>query len=222
MIRRSIKPVIVAALLAWPAAALAGVTTYGDQSSFAAAVNTTHYDFAAYDGVGYAYVPSLTAGPASFTGSVGDVLFLMSPSFVYGYPSTILSSQFGDVGLNIDLAGGATAFGLSFASYYSYGGTTDVLVNGNYVTTLDIPNAYSSTAFIGFVSLDGITSIQFNSHGTSATFDAVSFDTDGVVSEVSPSPTPEPASWAMMLVGFGAVGIFLRRRRALSAVVSVC
>ncbi len=31
------------------------------------------------------------------------------------------------------------------------------------------------------------------------------------------TPVPEPASWAMMLVGFGAVGAFVRRRKALVA-----
>lgn len=29
----------------------------------------------------------------------------------------------------------------------------------------------------------------------------------------SPGPIPEPASWAMMLIGFGAVGSIVRRRR---------
>ncbi|HEV2044556.1 MAG TPA: PEPxxWA-CTERM sorting domain-containing protein, partial [Sphingomicrobium sp.] len=27
------------------------------------------------------------------------------------------------------------------------------------------------------------------------------------------TPVPEPATWAMMLVGFGAIGIGMRRRR---------
>jgi hypothetical protein len=30
----------------------------------------------------------------------------------------------------------------------------------------------------------------------------------------SSSPVPEPAAWAMMLVGFGAVGYSMRRRGA--------
>lgn len=34
---------------------------------------------------------------------------------------------------------------------------------------------------------------------------------------VVPAPIPEPASWAMMIVGFGLIGGFLRRRRPASA-----
>jgi cyanate permease len=30
----------------------------------------------------------------------------------------------------------------------------------------------------------------------------------------TPSPLPEPAVWAMLLVGFGSAGALLRRRRA--------
>ncbi|HEX5263099.1 MAG TPA: PEPxxWA-CTERM sorting domain-containing protein [Phenylobacterium sp.] len=34
---------------------------------------------------------------------------------------------------------------------------------------------------------------------------------------VQPPPTPEPATWALMLMGFGALGAALRRRRAIAA-----
>jgi hypothetical protein len=47
-------------------------------------------------------------------------------------------------------------------------------------------------------------------------FDAikqVSFD--GVLAKDPPTTTvPEPAAWALMLVGFGGMGAMLRRRRA--------
>lgn len=33
------------------------------------------------------------------------------------------------------------------------------------------------------------------------------------ITENVPSPTPEPAAWAMMLAGFGAVGTVMRRRK---------
>ena len=39
------------------------------------------------------------------------------------------------------------------------------------------------------------------------------FRVEGVV----PNPIPEPATWAMMILGFGAIGAILRRRRVLAA-----
>jgi hypothetical protein len=33
--------------------------------------------------------------------------------------------------------------------------------------------------------------------------------------DIAPAGVPEPATWAMMLVGFGAIGLGMRRRRAL-------
>ena len=50
-------------------------------------------------------------------------------------------------------------------------------------------------------------------------------DTSGGVSSSSTQPTtpvsavPEPATWAMMLIGFGGIGLALRRKHALSTPV---
>jgi hypothetical protein len=30
---------------------------------------------------------------------------------------------------------------------------------------------------------------------------------------ISPAPVPEPAAWALMLLGFGAIGVTMRRRQ---------
>jgi hypothetical protein len=37
------------------------------------------------------------------------------------------------------------------------------------------------------------------------------------VTDLSPPAVPEPASWAMLLAGFGSVGLMLRRRRPVAA-----
>ncbi|MBA3895889.1 MAG: PEPxxWA-CTERM sorting domain-containing protein [Sphingomonadaceae bacterium] len=37
-------------------------------------------------------------------------------------------------------------------------------------------------------------------------------------SQIFITAVPEPASWAMMIAGFGMAGVALRRRRALAAV----
>ena len=39
---------------------------------------------------------------------------------------------------------------------------------------------------------------------------------NGVVDPGDPGAIPEPATWAMMIIGFGAAGTVLRRRRTLA------
>ena len=47
-----------------------------------------------------------------------------------------------------------------------------------------------------------------------AFFDRISVTTSGVHT----APVPEPATWALMIMGFGLTGAMLRRRRATLAV----
>jgi hypothetical protein len=61
----------------------------------------------------------------------------------------------------------------------------------------------------------GTVSVAFNAAGLAALNSAVggTFSFGGAVLDAAPSPTPEPAAWAMMLIGFGAVGAVARQRR---------
>lgn len=70
--------------------------------------------------------------------------------------------------------------------------------------------AAASNVRVFFTSTDKITALKFVNHGSPA-FEA---DNINLVSAV-----PEPATWAMMLVGFGAMGGALRtnRRRSTTA-----
>jgi len=70
--------------------------------------------------------------------------------------------------------------------------------------------------FFSAVAIDGqvITNVNFTLNGNVA--DVRQFRIGGV-NEFggggSPGAIPEPASWAMMIVGFGLVGVGVRRRR---------
>ncbi|MCA1653848.1 MAG: PEPxxWA-CTERM sorting domain-containing protein [Sphingomicrobium sp.] len=63
----------------------------------------------------------------------------------------------------------------------------------------------NATSFFRFDAGAGVDSFNFTRNGLS---NAVLFQTGGAV--------PEPATWAMMLIGFGAAGVSLRRRGRLA------
>ena len=48
----------------------------------------------------------------------------------------------------------------------------------------------------------------------------ISFYTDGNPITVTVSAVPEPATWAMMIIGFGGAGVAIRRRRQAFAAVA--
>lgn len=87
-----------------------------------------------------------------------------------------------------------------------------------------VTNAYSLTANNNLNST--FTNYGFNFVGTGS--DKVTFavttspdNIDAVVDNVSvQGAVPEPATWAMMLMGFGGLGAVLRRRRGLAPVAA--
>lgn len=96
-------------------------------------------------------------------------------------------------------------------------GDFDYVVNFPHQTNPPALNTFSFTA----TSASALTLTS-----TSSTKGDVFFATDiwglngntGNVGALGPSTgTPEPATWAMMLVGFGGMGALLRRRRAVAA-----
>ncbi len=81
-------------------------------------------------------------------------------------------------------------------------------------TIFDNDLAQTWTHYVGsFVADSTSTLISFNSYDTCCSggifLDNVSVSTGGAV--------PEPATWALMITGFGLVGSTLRRRRAIAA-----
>jgi hypothetical protein len=90
--------------------------------------------------------------------------------------------------------------------------TTDVLVGGHQVWTSGSLASTSpwTTYTVSFNTAGG--QLEFYEVGPSDNegnlLDNVSLSTGGV---------PEPASWALMLIGFGAMGAVLRRRHAISS-----
>ena len=118
--------------------------------------------------------------------------------------------------LNFGLAGGGTFNNLEFNLFNGGGttGTVSFVLTDNEGQTFNFDNLALKNGenFFGFLGIDGetIANVAFTT-------------TDGIgdvrqirLDEVGANPVPEPATWAMMLLGFGAVGFQMRRRRSVS------
>jgi hypothetical protein len=94
----------------------------------------------------------------------------------------------------------------SYAKYSEYLlALTGIRADGSQVTTnITIGGSYQSYALNGF---DNLSALTF-SHPTNDRGMYVKLDNIAVSAAV-----PEPSTWALMLLGFGAVGASLRRRR---------
>ena len=108
-----------------------------------------------------------------------------------------------------------TAFGVDVIGLGDVGMTSFFINNGS--GPLALQSNYSApggtVTFAGLIDSAGFTQITFSG---SAPNDGVFFDrlrfggTPGGV-------VPEPATWAMMILGFGAAGSMIRRRKAVAA-----
>ena len=79
---------------------------------------------------------------------------------------------------------------------------------------------------LGFTTAAGVSANLFVTNGTNyrVNTQGAGLLTGLVTARATPvsvaAAVPEPATWAMMLIGFGAVGVALRRRRRLAAAPS--
>lgn len=98
-------------------------------------------------------------------------------------------------------------------------GITAYDIHGNVIGT--VSNLNLGIEFLGLVTSDHsatISGLQFHLVGDEPAGFAVDNIRFGVGGEVvAPPGVPEPAAWAMMLLGFGGAGVLLRRRRAQAA-----
>jgi hypothetical protein len=123
------------------------------------------------------------------------------------------------------------------------GGTATLSAGGNIITSLSFfmgsPDTYNMVSFFsGSTLLQTLTGANFNgaspngdqtvgqrisftglpSNLTSVSFTSVSpaFEIDRIMATSVAMGVPEPASWGLMILGFGLVGAGLRRRRTLT------
>ena len=201
---------LTAALLALPAAVQAGVKIDVQQSGSsvlitgAGSFDTTGLTALSQGGVGGAYTG---ASPALGVIRLGNSVFVPASEFTSysisgpanfgnGGPFQSATTSSGDV-LSIDGFGSGNGPNFSLPSSY--------VSNSNLSSQISFAN--TTIAALGFT----IGSYVFSTSSDNLTVNVLAGNAGGVTSAV-----PEPASWAMMIGGFGAVGGALRRRRRLT------
>jgi hypothetical protein len=162
----------------------------------------------AFSGGGFLVQGGLT-GSFSFTYTGADFTI---GSTTYSSGTNLLSGTIGDA----SIAG---------ASGGSSGGVSASTANGNAISfTSDILSFADASSYDFALTLTQIASVLNRPSSTSSLRDFRAASTGSFSSD--PAPTvpalgvPETATWAMMLVGFGAIGGALRSRRAVRKTVS--
>jgi hypothetical protein len=146
----------------------------------------------------------------SIVKTVGD--FYVGAVFGNPVPSLVTGSVFGGTSgaLTLTKVGGGT-FTLTSFDYTNFGGPGSYSVvgslNGSGVYVFGASGDFSAvwqTVLGNGTSVDQLD-FTFSARGTSLNIDNFTLGSGGV---------PEPASWALMIVGFGLVGVASRRRVA--------
>lgn len=215
----------IAALAAAVAAppSVAQTTTYSDAGSFSSAVGaTTTVTFEGCAGTGTNAADFCSGIPSNVSFTALD-FYTASPGQSTN-PTTALGIDLPSGGINtITFADGTYVFGLDL--FQNYGGgeqsgiPQDFLIAiyglSGLIDTFNPTIASDGGGFFGVTSIDQILSAQVSLPGGFAVVDNVQFAS-------ITAAVPEPSTWMMMLLGFGAVGASLRRRRkGLLAKVSV-
>ena len=213
-----ISAAAVAAVLAATSNAHAGIIVDGIlDAAYGAATGTVLYDASA---------PSSNFGaPSAGTNAIGYNVYLSSDADnVYGFLTTtgpgVSAGTFANLYFDLDGNNGATSdigFEITNGLLAIYPNTFPVPIsysaNGG-VIEFSIPNTVFATVLAGAPAPYAdkhLTLRMSQSFGYSV---AVA-DGQGLGTVTLGGPVPEPATWAMMIAGFGLVGAGLRRRRRL-------
>lgn len=199
----------------------AAITIYTTQAAYLAAIGAPGVD--TYNNLtpGTQYAASLTRTAGTYGYTVTDVAPTGITPALYGAGSaadawltnnnnnsTITFSAFtGGV-----RGAGGFFFGTDLAGLFVAGGGNGVTLtatdaSGTVTTALVNP---TTSSFVGFVSTTGLTGLTARATtGTASYWATVNNLTLG---GATANAVPEPATWAMMMLGFGAMGAAMRRR----------
>lgn len=207
-----------AVALAIAGSASAATTTYTDRTTFNAAASPSLFeDFNGFASDAYFTSSAVVAGFMTLSTSPGiNTSFGNNRIDVPPY-GTILADVDGSAALNVFTHDGASVFltfsqalrgwGADFRGFNDSEIRTQVFLDGLEVSTA--MTVGDTTRFIGFVSDTAFTTLEFRGIVNDV------FGVDNVAGAVA--AVPEPATWALMIGGFGLAGASLRRRKAMVA-----
>jgi hypothetical protein len=138
------------------------------------------------------YVPTSIFAPSDFTASVA-----MTANFDTAAGGVQVNPMFTDNPNLPDLI-------------FTYNGP-DLQTSGGPFTTLSL-GSFGATSTLSGMALDGFSSRAISNSGL-GTVGTASFNNGAVGVATALATVPEPASWALLILGFGGVGSLLRARR---------
>jgi len=205
-VRKTLKPLFLAALLCAAASSQAAITVYTSQSAFLGAVANPGYD--SFDDLEldlYDDVLNRTAGAYGYQAAATGGLY-GAGSAADGWLSTNL--RLSPIVFQ-NFTGGVSSFGGNFfasdvGGQYVAGGNLVLTAADGTSLTYALNNA-TQASFVGFVSDAALTSVTFATDG------GLYWSTANNV--VLAAAVPEPATWGMLLAGLGIAGTAARRRR---------
>jgi hypothetical protein len=190
-------------------AAGAAVTLLGGSAS--AAVVISSGSFGSADGV---HSTGNQSG-ASVTGTVGIdgslVTFSSSQNLAFnGAGEAIIAGPMNNLLVSFTNSYQAVTFNIDAAA----AGTFDLVVNGVYglcCATQNLSKNGQNKFIVAATGGDSISSLNFTFNPTVTNLKQFRVQGSAITASV-----PEPASWAMMIIGFGGIGAAMRRRRHVS------
>jgi hypothetical protein len=148
----------------------------------------------------------------------GGYMFLNTDGY-YGLSSHTLGDAAGGRALDLAYTAPVTAFGLDLQGYAGYSGSGLISVYDTAGVLLSATNVQAgydgASSFFGWQNAGGIGRVVIAAGGNGY----IMIDNHGYGANAI-AAVPEPATWALMIVGFGFVGAAVRRERKVTARVS--
>lgn len=203
-------------------AANATFTVYTNQAAFNAATTAPGVDtYTGFSITGSTPSPiTRSAGAYTYTAAVSTTSFFGAGTTANPWLSTNTATDsilFNGFTSTVTAIGG-NFFGTDIDGAFQLGNVTLTAVDANGASTQTIVNAQVSS-FLGFVSTGGLssltlTSVQPTSGALWPTVDNLTLARTASVTPV----VPEPATWGMMILGFGVAGAAMRRAKVSTSV----
>lgn len=218
---KMMKNVLAAMVLAGTVASAHAATLFSNRTTFNAAGAGTS-TFNDLDTIAAQIFAPFTIGTLSFTGNALAVPAANTSAGLNGAPNNTAWVQY-----QLNTGGGAVTLtnsaafrmiGFDFRPYVDNGGGSDVGETISYITNTGETGTFVTptsniTGFVGFVFAGPVTSVTFAATDGGGNFFSW-FGTDNYQlysSTAAAGAVPEPATWGMMILGFGLMGAGMRR-----------